>query len=609
VLIAHLLAACQFAVEETSVAPGADDDPGASDGTGDVADLPEAVDLADAEEEGLTGDAREALGLVPTWMRADVELSFRKLKDDDQDAVAGALLGESNPLLWDEIGFAIAHLPWETLKSRNFDPQILVENAEQIYAVDSFLDYVEVVEVGTPGEGDWYTTTSYKVEQDGAVVDRTLERDLYYWWIVHPRMEDEHPWYVDAWAECSSGTLECRAAREEGGTYWRSFLWSTATERCPEGDTCPVLRDSLPGVPVLWGAADGNDAVHAIARFMLSSPGGSRWLNFGAYGERSIQPNRIYALGRGNCGEWADMTTALSRTALIPTANATPSSWDHTWNSSWVDRWFAWEPVNWWFDHAYGSGYATYITRGDTTIALQSDLYTTTSTVEFQVVDASGWPVDGASVIVYSPYDDWWWYAGEQATDLDGVARFVLGADKEYIYQVMYADGDDVAFSNSAYATRGTPAGETTVVGVSLPVAIAERASPMEAEAVEHPGAVVSVAVTAAGRLAADSARFGEEGSLDVAAPVLETWVLRADDYEAMVAGDSFAVLAGSEIDPSEDWVVVLANLDARATSALVSADISVAPMGDAFAGTATHHVERALLPGEHLAVRIPAIE
>lgn len=603
-LVVQVLAACQFQVEATRAPESAAADPG----TGEVAELPAAMALADAADEGLTEDAKEAVGLVPTWMRADVELSLRKLGEEDQDLVSGALLGLANPGLADEVGFAIAHLPWETLKAKKFDPQILVENAEQIYAVDPFLDYVELVEVGTEGEADWYTTATYKVEQDGAIVDWTLERDLYYWWIVHPRMEDEHPWYVDAWAECSSGSLECQAPSAEGGTFWRSFLWSTAVETCPEGETCPVLRDTLPGVPVLWGAADQDDAVHAIARFMLSSPGGSRWLNFGAYGERSIQPNRIYALGRGNCGEWADMTTALSRTALIPTANATPSSWDHTWNSSWVDRWFAWEPVNWWFDHPYNSGYATYITRGDTTIELQSELYTTTSTVEFHVTDAAGQPFDGASVIAYSPYQGSWWYAGEQATDLDGVARFVLGADKEYIYQLAYTVGEESGVTDAAYATRGTPAGETTVVDASLPVEVAARAAPMDA-GFGGSGATVSVSLAAEGRLAADSKRFGEQGSLAVAAPPLTRWVLSPGDYDAMLAGESFSVLPGDEIDPSEPWVVVIANLDGQATSALVSADIAVAPVGEAFAGTAAHHVERALLPGEHLAVHVPAVD
>lgn len=107
-LVVQVLAACQFQVEATRAPESAAADPG----TGEVAELPAAMALADAADEGLTEDAKEAVGLVPTWMRADVELSLRKLGEEDQDLVSGALLGLANPGLADEVGFAIAHLPW-----------------------------------------------------------------------------------------------------------------------------------------------------------------------------------------------------------------------------------------------------------------------------------------------------------------------------------------------------------------------------------------------------------------------------------------------------------------------------------------------------------------
>ena len=42
--------------------------------------------------------------------------------------------------------------------------------------------------------------------------------------------------------------------------------------------------------------------------------------------EAPIQPNRIYAVGCGNCGEWADMATAAARTNSIARPRVRSSS-------------------------------------------------------------------------------------------------------------------------------------------------------------------------------------------------------------------------------------------------------------------------------------------
>lgn len=567
-------------------------------------DAPLTVTFDDASTSPLVEDAAAAVALAPAWLRGDLALAFAQQESDEQEGLAAVLLDLADPALIDEVAFAMAHTSSEVLAARKFYPQLLVENAQRIYDVDPLLDYVRLVEVGEPGvDDDWYTTTAYQVMVDGLVEEVTLDRDVYYWFVVHPRIEDEHPWYVDAWDACTRDDLECHTT-PESGTFWRSFLWSEAAESCPEGESCPVLAEYLPGETVLWGDPDGDDAVHAIAAFMLSSPGDVRWFDFGAYGERSIQPNRIYALGRGNCGEWADMTSALSRTALIPNVNVTPSSWDHTWNAFFQDDWIPWEPVNWAFDPAYGSGYATYGTRGDTSIFYQSEDYTST-VADLQVVvrDAAGMPVDGAAVAIWSPYEGSWWYAGEQGTGADGVATFRVGADKEFAFAVRSALGEFPGDGYIDQATAGIPVGEVAVVDVALDGAL--PTAPVPAVVAVAGDMHVAATVAVEGRTNTLSMRFDEQSTAVTPAPTLDSWVMSEADYAAFVAGEEFQVAAeglAADLPTGSRWVLVVANLRSQNT-AVVGTLAGTAEV----AGGRPVALERdlVLLPGKHVAIGI----
>jgi hypothetical protein len=552
-----------------------------------------------ARDDGLTADAEAALLRMPGWLRPDLRLALAGQKNDRQDLLAAAILSLDDPALLDEVGFAMAHLSPEVLKQDNFYPELLVENARMIYEVDPLLDYVELVEEGTPEvDADWTTTTRYQIEVGGVVTTVDLPADDYYWYIVHPRIEDENPWYIDAWEECTRSGLEC-AADPETGTFWRSFLWSLAAETCPEGASCPVVQDYLPGAQVLYGAADGDDAVHRVAGMLLDSPGDARWMNFGAYGERSIQPNRIYALGRGNCGEWADMTSAISRTALIPNVNVTPSSWDHTWSAFRLpseDRWVAWEPVNWWFDYAYGSSYATYATRGDASVWYQTEQYNpNTATLEVEVKDADNAPVDGATVTLWSPYDTSWWYAGELVTDADGLARFTVGADLEFAYMVVSELGGGESLDGTV---PGIAAGGSDSVKKKLSGAMPVVPTPGEGDAL---GALeVAVSVAAEGRRTGLSWRLEDTSSQVTTAPALVTWVLSRDAYAAFEAGEDFEVVPA--LDPDDGGYVVVGNLASLGTAAV--GDVTVATQADGYEdGTFT--LSFALLPGEWVAIGI----
>jgi len=290
----------------------------------------------------LTELALDAIDAAPLWLQADLAFTLRKLDSTLQDDIGAAIVDLDDPYLTDEVAFTIARSAPEYLESSGFYPQLFVENAQLIYDRDPELAYVQLDDIGEPGvDADYETTATYQAEIDEVQVERTLDRETYYWYLVHPRMEDEYPLYVDPWAYC--GNSEC-ASNPEDGSFWRDFLWDGAAESCPDDRDCPLIADYVTEAEVLWKGKsynrDDNGAVGRLIQWQLDS------MVFGAGDERPIQPNRIYAVGCGNCGEWADMATAAARTALIPSHNVGAFANDHTWNEFWDDGWQQWEPVN-----------------------------------------------------------------------------------------------------------------------------------------------------------------------------------------------------------------------------------------------------------------------
>ncbi|MCB9778965.1 MAG: carboxypeptidase regulatory-like domain-containing protein [Alphaproteobacteria bacterium] len=569
-----------------------------------------------AQGRALTDLAEQAVAMSPAWVRHDLALSLRQVSSTRQDELAALIVDGDDPYIIDELAFSIAHVSPEVLDSSRFHPELLRLNAELIQARDADLDYVELVEVGEVGSDDWYTTTSYRIGTADGVVERQLDRDLYYWYVVHPRIEDEHPWFVDGFEICRNSSLECHEDAE-GGMFWREFLWSGAEETC-ELDWCPVLRDWVGDATVLWDEADpgtSDGAIASIMSFMLANDEtAGRWFSFGAGSERSIQPNRIYGLGAGNCGEWGDMTTALSRTALIPNLNVTPSSWDHTWNAFfapgsqlWATEWIPWEPVNWWLVHAYGSGFATYTIRGDTLSWYMSDDYTPSFDMQVDVTDAAGDPVDGATISIWTPYGDGWWFAGETVTDATGSVAVPLGAGQDYAIQVGADQGWFPNDSQITYASSGVEAGVTDVVEVQLEGLLpAMEWTEVTLEGEEMVEVEVSLTIDGA-RIVRPSWRFEESFAKEVAAPEVDAFVVDADNFAHIAAGEPFEGApvpggTGTVSVPAEGrWYVVLPNLG-RNTVALLGTLQATVPTDDG-PDEATAVFE--LLAGDHVAIEL----
>jgi hypothetical protein len=309
------------------------------------------------DREALVLDAMvpEAVALTPDWLQDDLVVSLGQLNETLQNELATLLIDLDDPYLVDEVAFAIAHTSPEVLSYSWFFPELLVVNAELIYAYDPDLDYVQLEDVGEPGvDADYYTTATYTVEEDGALVDKTADPDIYYWYVVHPRLEDELPWFLDAWANDDPTS-------PDAGMFWREFLWDKAADECPDdGRACPLLQDYLTVVDTVWKGKqetrEDNGAIGEITQYIWDA------IDFGAGSERPVQPSRIYTVGAGNCGEHADLSCAAARTGLIPCRNVGARSNDHTWDEFWDDRWVAFEPIGTHVDYFgyYGGPEADY---------------------------------------------------------------------------------------------------------------------------------------------------------------------------------------------------------------------------------------------------------
>ncbi len=358
----------------------------------------DAYTLVEVKPEArLTEKAGQAIELAPQWIRDDLTDNFMQMDETYQDLYADMILNPSDPKFTDEMAFSVAEVAPEILQDADFIPGLLEENIAYIYAHDQYLDYVRIVDVGGPGDADYYSTTFYKVEESGVITEYQLDRDVYYWFIVHPKIEDEMVDYIDP-----TQPNDQHAAPPDG-VFWRDWLF-TYTEPIPgTDDMYPILRDQFDGVNVLWKSTGGidNGAIGVVNQWILNV------MDFTSGAERPHQPVRIYKLHVGRCGEYQDITSAAARACLIPCLNTEAIGEDHVWNEFWDRRWIHWEPVNVYVDDplvyengwgkkfsgvvdVYGDGFIWDVIRR------YSEGY---CHVNVRVEDANHDPIDGAKVV------------------------------------------------------------------------------------------------------------------------------------------------------------------------------------------------------------------
>ena len=351
--------------------------------------------------DGLSATVIAAIAKSPRWIQPALANQFKTLSDPEMYA---DWLLNSNKQYTDEIAFCIAHCP----SGKVPPPDLLVQNVESLYAADQWIQYADIIDYDD-SSGNYYSTIRYAVLVNGTTQHFLLPPEIYYWYIVHPKItaEDVDPVY---------------------GTLWRDYLF----EHNDLG--YPLLKEKLSTIKYLWDCTSYSQPSGRlwdtwIALHPTAIEAVSYWIGktvpYPAVGDRPSQPNIITHEHNGWCGELQMIAVAAQRAALIPSIAASNVGEDHVWREFYERGWH--ENDNWWSDtggmvdnpdiYAYGWGKnmsAIYQYRGDDTIKDDTARYIHPEdrlTVTFMVKDSFLQPVDGArvAVLVKGPKDISWY--------------------------------------------------------------------------------------------------------------------------------------------------------------------------------------------------------
>ncbi|MCK4653188.1 MAG: transglutaminase domain-containing protein, partial [Candidatus Cloacimonetes bacterium] len=387
----------------------------------------------------------EAIEKSPAWMRADLENVFCQLSDTDQAIWAGVINDAFDPFI-DEIAFSIANSSVAFLSSIYSSPDLFTENAILIYLTDNDLEYVEIVDYGTSTtDENYYSTTLYwKMDELGQQVQVEVPKEIYYMYLVHPKITDEISAYIDPDIIENNNTHTNNIVDPPDGIFWRNFLYNYSDTGYPR------LKDMLETCPTVWDASltTDDDAILTITEWVNES------MSFTSNYERPHQPVRIYRKHIGRCGEHADLTAAACRSALIPCTSILAISSDHTWNEFWDEEWIHWEPVNNSINDplVYESGNPH---RFASVFEIKSNGYLTpvtatyseeTATIIIYALDNNGDPIDGAKITLKVPGWDNWGY-----TDNEGKYTFIVGEGRTYYARMDSEIGNDPINTSQVY--------------------------------------------------------------------------------------------------------------------------------------------------------------
>ena len=164
-------------------------------------------------------EAEQALDLVPDWLRMELYDMFTRMSTGQQEVWGQLLLDIEDPRIIDEVAFTIAHSSKDMLRA--VDPQLYVKNAQLLYQISPDIPYADIVDHGTPGQDpDYYSTVRYKTIRGGVLDEYELPREIYYWYIVHPKHGDETPSMSPTLSDINSTY----------GYFWREYLFYNPSE-------------------------------------------------------------------------------------------------------------------------------------------------------------------------------------------------------------------------------------------------------------------------------------------------------------------------------------------------------------------------------------------
>ncbi|MEW5759716.1 MAG: transglutaminase-like domain-containing protein [Candidatus Thermoplasmatota archaeon] len=449
------------------------------------------IEFIESKKE-LSQNEVNAIEVSPNWLKDNLTRKFREL-DTFGEAYANLILNLNNSKYIDEVAFSIVALSKEVLQ--RIKPKVLEDNAYYIYEIDKELKYANIVEKE-------YTTLEYFVNESFIIKKYELPKEIYYWYVVHPKISDEDPTYIDP----DTG----KPADPPKGRFWREYLFYNndssyppdpeyGSVKYPKDISPPLLREVLKNVTTLWNSTSytapsgygddgynnnrsfdyGDHAIEKLSNWVMKTlPLNNQESNDS---ERPIQPVRIAKHHNGNCGELQDLSTAGARAALIPTKTVLNLGEDHVWQEFYDRRWVHWD--NWWSDggtavdkpNIYEEGWGKKLSGiGDwhgNDFVSSNQKYSKNSIIEVKVLDANDEPVDGASVVIYtrSYYDPnmltvsiW------NTTNASGIAKFYVGDEKDYWTgaESEHLGGD--ATKNYVFVTSNSKANTTYYATIRL---------------------------------------------------------------------------------------------------------------------------------------------
>ncbi len=340
----------------------------------------------------------KALAKAPAWIQAELASRLGEVGDD----YANLILSLDKRYV-DEITFSMVSSPIGKIPST----EVLKRNVLSIYKIDKDLGFVDVVDLNMSSR-EYKSTLRYRVMDNGREETILCPPDIYYWYVVSPRIGYEDPKMVY-------------------GHFWREYVMY-------HNDIgYPLLREKLEGIRYLWDRKSYIQPKHRTWNWSISNhptavEAISYWVGktipVQAYGDRPSQPNVIAHEHNGWCGELYKVAVAALRSSLIPATGVTTRGEDHVWQMFYDEGWH--QSDNWWEDgggsinrtdiYAYLWGWnisSIHFFRGDGLIFDITDKYLREDDlrfVDFEVTDARGKGLDGIRILVLvkGPLD-WSW--------------------------------------------------------------------------------------------------------------------------------------------------------------------------------------------------------
>lgn len=409
----------------------------------------------------LSDEAIAAVKKAPSWLRPALTNTLSKVNKPKQKDLANVINNANDPYI-DEIAYAIAFSSSAYLNLTYCYPQLFLDNAKLIYAHDSDLKYVEIIDYGNSKTDDnYYSTVKYfKIDTNGNKVQIEVPREIYYEYIVHPKTSDEIASYINPSVfehDQNYANHVYNIAAPPAGVFWRDYLYNVTEQKDTTGAMYPILKDSVKNCDVLWDETNKqNSAVKEIGEWVRAV------MKFDSKQERPHQPVRIYKLHLGRCGEHEDITNAATRACLIPCRGIEAFSSDHVWNEFWDERWWQWEPVNTSYkdNFCYSSGWGKKFgsvfarTSSGINVPVTDNYCKKTSKIVIYVKDSNKKPIDGAliTLAVKGTLDSTSIFIDSYGiTDNEGKFTFIVDAGRDYFGRMDCSLGNDPISTGNVY--------------------------------------------------------------------------------------------------------------------------------------------------------------